>query len=205
MTKKEESTWNGAFDFICMGDPQIGMGDQKKEEEFSRWAVEFINSRKVKFVIICGDHTHNLEGFWNKASKKEGRQKRLDQLYAYKTIYSKLDKHIPLVCVCGNHDVGNQPTKETIGLYRDEFGDDYFSFWAGGVKFICLNSQLIQGPDKSQDLAKAHEDWFDMELKRDRRRPRPVHLVVCAHIPPFCFDVEEDETNFNWPKTARRK
>jgi len=185
MTKEKESSWKGKFDFICMGDPQIGMRDRQKEEEFSKRAVEFINRRKVKFVIICGDHTHNLEGIWNKGDKKAGRKKRIDQLKAYKDIYSKLDKDIPLVCVCGNHDVGNQPTKETIDLYREEFGDDYFTFWAGGVKFICLNSQLIQGPNEAPDLAKAHEDWFDLEVNKDR----PLHLVVCAHIPPFCYDM----------------
>ena len=32
--------------------------------------------------------------------------------------YSRLDKSIPLVCVCGNHDVGNRPTVETIEGYR---------------------------------------------------------------------------------------
>jgi len=176
-----------------MVDPQISVGsNKKKEEEFSRWAVKFINSRKIKFVIICGDHTHDLEGFWNKVNKKEeekkkGQRKRFDQLDAYKTIYSKLDKDIPLVCDCGNHDVGNQLTKETIALFLDEFGVD-FLFWVGGVKFICFNYQLTQGSDNSPDLSKDHEYWFDLELKRDCR---PVHLVVCAHISSFCFYVEE--------------
>lgn len=34
--------------------------------------------------------------------------------------YSRLDKSIPLVCVCGNHDIGNRPTVETIEGYRQE-------------------------------------------------------------------------------------
>jgi len=195
MTKDTEFEWKGDFDFICMGDPQIGMGDRKKEEAFSQRAVEFINLRKdqIKFVIICGDHTHNLEDIWSKGNIEEGRRKRLSELKSYKNIYSKLDSDIPLVCVCGNHDVGNEPTRETIGLYRNEFGDDYFSFWAGGVKFICLNSQLIQGPGKSPGLARSHEEWFDKEVREDH----PVHLVVCAHIPPFCWNMLEEENNFN--------
>ena len=34
--------------------------------------------------------------------------------------YSRLDPSIPLVCVCGNHDIGNRPTVETIEGYRQE-------------------------------------------------------------------------------------
>jgi len=60
-----------------MLDPQIGVGNKKEnEEEFGRWAVKFINSRKFMFVIICGDHTYDLEGFWNKVNKKEEKKKR---------------------------------------------------------------------------------------------------------------------------------
>jgi len=204
MTESNESKWNGSYEFICMGDPQFGMGDQEREEEFSRVAVEFINQRKnrIKFVIICGDHTHNLEDFWSKGDIEGGRRKRLEELVAYKKIYSKLDKNIPLVCVCGNHDVGNKPTTKTIQLYKEEFGDDYFSFWCGGVKFIVLNSQIIQGLETSNALSIAHEKWVD-EVFEMKHENEPMHSVVMCHIPPFCWDVQEKDTNFNWPKGQR--
>lgn len=204
MTEVEESMWNGNFEFICMGDPQFGMGDQKKEEEFSRLAVEFINKRKdhIKFVVICGDHTHNLEDMWSKGDLEGGRRKRVQELAAYKKVFSKLDENIPLVCVCGNHDVGNKPTKKTIQLYKAEFGDDYLSFWCGGVKFIVLNSQIVQGLAPSNELSVAHEKWVDKELER-KHENEPVHSVAMCHIPPFCWDAEEKETNFNWPKVKR--
>lgn len=175
------------------------------EEEFSRCAVEFINGRKdqIKFVVVCGDHTHNLEGLWSKGDVELGRKMRLEQLAAYKKIYSKLDRAVPLVCVCGNHDVGNKPTEKTIGLYTKEFGDDYHTFWAGGVKFIALNSQLIQGPSGSPELAAAHDKWLEDQLSNKGKRP--VHLVVFGHIPAFCWDIKEDYTNFNWPIEARTK
>ena len=28
--------------------------------------------------------------------------------------------------------------------YRQSFGDDYFSFWLGGVLFIAINSQFYE-------------------------------------------------------------
>jgi len=204
MTESYDSVWTGGYEFICMGDPQFGMGDQKREEEFSRLAVKFINQRKnrIKFVIVCGDHTHNLEDFWSKGDLEGGRKKRLQELVAYKDVYSKLDKSIPLVCVCGNHDVGNKPTTETIQLYKNEFGDDYFSFWCGGVKFCVLNSQIIQGLEPSNPLSIAHEKWVDEQFEM-KHENEPVHSVVMCHIPPFCWDAEEKDTNFNWPKGKR--
>jgi len=204
MTEKNESRWKGDYKFICMGDTQLGMGDQKTEEEFSKIAVEFINKRRghIKFVVICGDHTHNLEGIWAKGDVVSGRKKRIDELKAYKRIYSKLHKDIPLVCVCGNHDVGNKPTDQTIKLYTEEFGDDYLSFWAGGVKFCVLNSQIIQGLDSSNELSRKHEKWAD-EVFEQKHENEPVHVVAMCHIPPFCWDFDEKDTNFNWPKEKR--
>ena len=63
---------------------------------------------------------------------------------SFKKTFKDLDSSIPLVCVCGNHDVGNTPTLDSIRHYRDKFGDDYFSFWVGGVKFIVINSQYYK-------------------------------------------------------------
>jgi len=188
-----------------MGDPQIGFFDQEKELEFSRQAVTFINMSKPRFVVVCGDHTHNLEDIWSKKGLEHGRKKRIEELKAYKDIYRKLDKDIPLVCVCGNHDVGNKPTMETIQLYTEEFGDDYLAFWCGGVKFIVVNSQIIQGLEESNEIARAHEDWFEEELLKHVDDKQPKHLVAMCHIPPFCFDMKEDDCNFNWPAEKRRK
>jgi len=202
----KEDKWQGNYDFVCLGDPQIGMGDQKLEEDFCKRTVAFINGRKprVRFVVVCGDHTHNLEGMWSKGDEKTGRSKRIQELRAYKLIWSKLDRDIPLVCVCGNHDVGNQPTDKTIKLYKDEFGDDFFSFWCGGVKFVILNSQIIQGLEDMNKLSKDHNKWLMKELVGDRGK-KPAHLVCMCHIPPFCWDIEETDTNFNWPSDKRKK
>ena len=51
------------------------------------------------------------------------------QIADLKKTLDELDPEIKLVCICGNHDVGDEPTKETIDEYKKEFGDDYMSFW----------------------------------------------------------------------------
>lgn len=61
-------------------------------------------------------------------------------------VFKELDPVVPLVCVCGNHDVGNTPTPKAIQNFRDKFGDDYFTFYCGGVMFIVLNSQYFEDP-----------------------------------------------------------
>lgn len=61
-----------------------------------------------------------------------------------KQVLRELDPDIPAVCVCGNHDIGDQPTPVTVQNYRDSFGDDYFVFWVGGVKCIVINSQYYE-------------------------------------------------------------
>ena len=38
------------------------------------------------------------------------------------SIMSTIDDDIPLLCVCGNHDVGNSPTQATIQRYKNDFG-----------------------------------------------------------------------------------
>jgi len=200
-----EGDWSGDFEFIWMGDPQIGFGDEEKEKENMRQTVEFINERfetgrRIKFVVVCGDHTHNFENIWSKKDSLEvNREKRKAQLKDYKSIWLKLNPKIPLVCVCGNHDVGNIPTERTIRMYTEEFGDDYLAFWAGGVKFLIINSQLVQHPEESETLALRQEDWFKKELKKDNAP------IVFAHIPPFCWHVDENDVNFNWPKVTRMK
>jgi len=203
LDQETEGKWSGEFEFIWMGDPQIGFEDEKKEKGNTELAIQFINDRcqnhSIKFVVVCGDHTHTLENYWDYGSLEDTRKKRRSELNSYKSIWRSLNKKIPLVCVCGNHDVGNFPTKETIGLYTKEFGDDYLAFWAGGVKFLVVNSQLAQHPEKSGNLADEQEKWFEKELMDKDQK------IVFAHIPPFCWDVDEDDTNFNWPKDTRRR
>ena len=53
------------------------------------------------------------------------RSHQVDDLRA---VFADLSPDIPMICVCGNHDIGNSPTHQTIQEYNKQFGDDYFYF-----------------------------------------------------------------------------
>lgn len=76
---------------------------------------------------------------------------REEQFETFKKVFSKLN--IPLICVCGNHDVGDSPTINLVQQYKLQFGDDYFKFYLNGVLFIALNSNYYYDSQYCEQLA----------------------------------------------------
>jgi len=189
-----EREWQEDFFFICMSDTQLGMWNQAQEERMARVSVSLVNKLQPRFVIICGDLIN--------AYADKDLVKRNLEIKRFKEIYSSIDEQIPLVCVCGNHDVGNRPNPFTISQYTENFGEDYFSFWCGGVKCVVLNSQLIKDPSDCQREAQAHDIWLNDELKCEENA---IHKLAFMHIPPFINDAEEPEGFFNLAPKSRIK
>ena len=140
-TYENEGEWLGPFYFIQGADTQFGLKDNwnnvaednqswEDEVETTRQAISAFNKLRPRprFFIVCGDM---IDAFpWKKYHKP--------QFEDFASAFKKLDDEIPLLCVCGNHDVGDRPTVETISSYKTKYGDDYYSFWVGGKK--CLYS-----------------------------------------------------------------
>ena len=109
--------------FIQMSDPQFGMftkdADFAHETANLEFAIATANRLMPAFVVITGD-------LINKPTDAA-------QAAEYKRITAKLDPKIKLYSVHGNHDVGNEPTKESLAQYRERFGPDYYSFRSGDV------------------------------------------------------------------------
>ena len=127
---------------------------------------------------------------------------RAEQVRDLKEALNELDADIKLVCVCGNHDVGDTPTAETIQLYKQDFGEDYFSFWQGGCKFIVLNSQLYFDSSLVPQLKEEQDNWLDIELHRDTQQK---HLIVFQHIPLFLERHDELDHDYFNIKLDQRK
>lgn len=204
--KEKEGLWKGPFSFIQAADTQFGMiEDYVKKKENPGWQEEIVLTKKAikavnqmtpkpRFFIVCGDLIHAFPG----------TALRKPQEIDFKKVFGELDPEIPLVCVCGNHDVGDTPTPDSIKSYKNTFGDDYFSFWCGGMMCIVLNSQYFQDPSLVLDNAREQEMWLEEQLSLAKLGAFQ-HVVVFQHIPWFLFKPDEEKEYFNIDKDLRIK
>jgi serine/threonine-protein phosphatase CPPED1 len=180
--------------FIQMSDPQFGMYDQNKsfshETANFEYAIAAANRMKPQFVVVTGDLV-------NQSSSTE-------QVAEYKRIAARLDPAIRLYSVPGNHDVGNQPTPESLARYRESFGPDYYTFRAGEIEGIVLDSNLEAGAEKVPDEAAKMEKWFREQLEA-ARRAGVKRVIVFQHIPLFLKSADEPDQYFNVPREVRRR
>ncbi|XP_063284913.1 serine/threonine-protein phosphatase CPPED1 [Pelobates fuscus] len=204
-----ESQWKGPFYFIQGADPQFGLmksweigecdygGDEwEKEIRLTEQAVQAINklSPKPKFFVLCGDLVHSMPGI----EFKEDQERDL------KNVLQKTNQDIPLVFVSGNHDIGNAPTTETIKSYCNNWGDDYFAFWVGGVLFLVLNSQFFFDSSACAELKENHARWLAAQLAVAEKR-KCKHAIIFQHIPLFLQNPDEDNNYFNVEKNLRQE
>ncbi|XP_069921090.1 serine/threonine-protein phosphatase CPPED1 isoform X3 [Oryctolagus cuniculus] len=206
---EKEKEWQGPFYFLQGADPQFGLmkawstgncdsgGDEWGQElRLTEQAVQAINrlDPKPKFFVLCGDLVHAMPGMpWRKEQTRDLQR-----------VLRQLDRDIPLVFVSGNHDVGNVPTAETIEEFRQTWGDDYFSFWVGGVLFLVLNSQFLFDASQCPALKQAQDRWLEQQLSVAGQR-RCRHAIVFQHIPLFLQSMDEDDDYFNLTKPVRQE
>jgi 3',5'-cyclic AMP phosphodiesterase CpdA len=178
--------------FIQMSDPQLGMYTANKgfEQETANFefAVATANRLKPAFVVITGDLINDTGN--------------PEQTAEYKRISGKLDPAIRLFSLPGNHDVGNEPTKETLARYRERFGPDYYTFRVGDIAGFVLDSNLEKGAEKLPEEAAKMEAWLGAELAKARREG-VKHLIVFQHIPFFLKEAGEEDQYFNIPRPTR--
>uniref|UniRef100_A0AAQ4P5B6 Calcineurin-like phosphoesterase domain containing 1 n=1 Tax=Gasterosteus aculeatus aculeatus TaxID=481459 RepID=A0AAQ4P5B6_GASAC len=211
LTEDAEREWKGPFFFIQAADPQLGLmkawrdgdcdggGDEWGEEvELTQRAVEACNQMRPRprFLVLCGDLVHAMPD----TPFREGQERDL------KEALKRTDPSIPLVFVSGNHDLGNTPTPRTVEQYCSAWGNDYFSFWVGGVLCLVLNSQLFYDASACPQLKDAQETWLEEQLSRaaSSTEPRPKHVLVFQHIPLYLKSPDEEDDYFNLRKAARQ-
>ncbi|HEU4752068.1 MAG TPA: metallophosphoesterase, partial [Armatimonadota bacterium] len=196
LTRETQGRWQGPFFFIQLADTQFGMFNsdrswEKETENFTR-AVEQINRLKPRFVIVCGDLVNQAPG----------GKVRAEQVREFQRIAGTIDPSIPLVCVSGNHDVGNRPTASSLAAYRADFGDDRFLFWAGGVAGLVVNSSLYYDPAGAPEEQAAQEAWLEKELAA-AKAANPKHLLLFQHHSWFVQKADEPDQYFNIPRARR--
>ena len=184
---------SGDYFFIQLADTQFGMftadRDFTQETANYEFVVANINRLRPRFVVICGD-------LINKVGDPA-------QTAEYLRITAKIDKSIPVYAAAGNHDVGNEPTPETIAYYRQHFGPDHYSFVQGNLYGIVLNSGVISAPAKVQNEATAQEAWLKAELGK-ARASGARHIVIFQHHSWFLEKADEPNQYFNISIEQRR-
>jgi 3',5'-cyclic AMP phosphodiesterase CpdA len=193
LTAEKEGRWTGPFFFIQLADPQFGFMEDAQERKNAELTVQHINRLKPRFVVVCGDLVHPPPGTADYEAK----------VAQFIAIFSKIDRAIPLVCVSGNHDVGNTPDAASLAAWRQRFGDDYFGFWAGGVRGLVINSTLYHDPSKSPEEQRRQEEWFARELE-ETRKSKPRHVLVFQHHAWFLKSPEEKDGYWAIPQSRRK-
>ena len=180
--------------FIQMSDTQFGMFTANKdfahETANMEFAIATVNRLKPRFIVITGDLVN--------------QDTNSAQVAEYKRIAAKLDPAIKLYSVPGNHDVGNEPTKETLARYRERFGPDYYTFRSGDIEGIVLDSNLEKAVQNVPDEAAKMEAWLKTQLA-DAQRAGVKQIIVFQHIPFFLTDPNEADQYFNIPKDTRAR
>jgi histidinol phosphatase-like PHP family hydrolase/predicted MPP superfamily phosphohydrolase len=176
------STDGQGFRFVQLCDTQLGTGGYQKDVQRFEQAVRQINALKVDFVVVCGDLV-------NKADEKSFAD--------FKAIKSKLK--MPCHVVPGNHDVGNQPTPQSLATYRKLMGKDYFAFEHKSYLFACVNTSLWKAPVEGE--TDKHDVWLNQTLTTAVAKKKPVFIV--GHYPLYRKKIDEPESYYNLPPARR--
>lgn len=164
------------FRVVQMCDTQLGMGGYAHDVDSFEKAVVQINALKPDLVVICGDLV-------NTAGEKSFAD--------FQRIRAGFE--MPCHVASGNHDVENEPTAESLALYRELVSEDYFSVDHKGYSFVIVNTQLwkVQVPEESVK----HQAWFTETLEKNQGRGQKS--IVVGHYPLFTKTADEDENYYN--------
>jgi hypothetical protein len=116
---------------------------------------------------------------------------------------SRVSETIPVLYVCGNHDVGDDATSVCLDEYTRRFGGDYYGFWYGGMRGLVINTVLIRVPqDQWSERAKEMMLWFEQELEQAKLCAQ--HVCIFVHHPFFLSHAgEPDDPMWTIPTIVR--
>ncbi len=150
---EESCTNKQTIRFVMTGDTQRWYDETEK-------LVSAINSRNdIDFLIHGGD----ISDFG-----------LTDEIMWQRDILNGLQ--IPYVVMLGNHDC--LATGEQV--YRKIFGEENFSFIAGNIKFICLNTNAIE-----YDYSHPVPDFNFIATEYEKQTPGHEKTIFAMHAPPL--------------------
>jgi 3',5'-cyclic AMP phosphodiesterase CpdA len=186
----QKKTKDAPWFFIQLTDPQFGMFDGnasfEKETVLYEKAVAKINSLNPDFLVITGDFMND--------------QNSASQINEFKRITAKIKPAIPVYYSPGNHDIGLVPTPESLEKYKENYGNDRFSFEHKGSSLIGFNTGLIKAK-----LEKPEQEQFNWLSKKLRKSGNSQHILLFTHYAFFNKTVDEPEAYSNIDREYREK
>ncbi|KAF0718849.1 Aste57867_1447 [Aphanomyces stellatus] len=178
-----QNQWAKPFHFVHLSGPQVGKSNTVDEVNALEQVLVTINALQPAFVVFSGNMTHASPGDKAYAHQVAAFQTALD---------ATLDASIRVVFVTGSQDVGagESMSEGSVQQYTQHFGDDFYSFWVGGVKCIVLNSNLIGHKGVLAERALVQEHWLQEELEHGALCAH--HICVFSHHPFFLDKADED-------------
>ncbi len=112
---------------------------------------------------------------------------------------------VPLHVLPGNHDVGDKtvewmPADQVcdayLDIYREAFGPDYYAFDHGPVRFVAINSLLL---NSGLDGEIKQREWLERQIAECEGR----RVYLFMHYPPFIHSENERGSYDNIDEPAR--
>jgi 3',5'-cyclic AMP phosphodiesterase CpdA len=170
--------------FVQICDTQLGFGGYEHNIISFKQTVKQVNTLNPDFVFICGDLVNDAD---EKSFADFNKIKNGFKAHCY--------------CVSGNHDIGNEPTRESLKYYRTVVSKDYYSFEHKGYTFVIVNTQLWKAP--LENVSDKHDSWLNATLVNAANKGSPI--IVVGHYPLFLKDPDEEEEYMNLPVSKRKE
>ncbi|ETW06893.1 AGC/PDK1 protein kinase [Aphanomyces invadans] len=178
--------WGKPYRFVHISGPALGLlhGDGVHDDADSSWRRQLedfeqvlmaINELHPVFVVLSGNMTTN-----DAAVDAKDTETRAQTIAAFQEVVNRaLDPTIRVVFVPG----------EGTSDQSAPFGDDFYSFWVGGVKYIVLNSALFIQSESTLERSLAQDKWLQAELEHGSLCAH--HVCVFSHHPFFVEAIDE--------------
>jgi 3',5'-cyclic AMP phosphodiesterase CpdA len=192
------------FTFAVVADTHVNQSDDASTSPFLTNRLANGRARRVfhdiarmspapQFGVHLGDMVHPLPSL----------PLYHDAVDRYRELVSLAE--VPFHAVPGNHDIGDKnvswmPADKVcepyVRIYREAFGKDHYAFAHRGVRFIVVNSLLLNSglADEAEQA-----EWLERELAESARD----RVMVFMHYPPYICDVDERGNYDNIDEPAR--
>jgi hypothetical protein len=155
------------FSFVQLSDTHVGFQGPPNPtgtKAFER-AVEIVNglAKPPELILFTGDLTHD----------SEVQSERVDRMRRFKEIAGRLKVKVQKM-IPGEHDAGI----DGGALYRETFGETFYSFDHRGVHFVALDNVSRPKPEVGPERIA----WLKKDLSRF---PPTAPIVVLTHRPLF--------------------